>query len=221
MASPQVENGYTKIANELFDALAASRIPGEQRQCLDVIIRKTYGFNKKWDYIALSQFYDATGINKPHIIRALKCLILKNLIIAKKGNKKGSSYCINKNYHSWNLLPKKVMIAKKGNPSLPKKVPTKDNTTKDNIYITPNLGEFENVKIKEDDLLKLKNKFSNDWTQKIEDLSQYIEKFPKKAAKYNSHYAVILSWNRMDEKRNKGKPSITQKNLKAINDSLQ
>ena len=45
MASPQTENGYVKIATELHDALCKTRISGEARQMLDVIIRKTYGYD--------------------------------------------------------------------------------------------------------------------------------------------------------------------------------
>jgi len=140
--NPQVENGYVRIATELFDALISVRIAGEQRQCLDFIIRKTYGFNKKEDCIALSQFYNATGIQRPHIIRALKGLIDKNIIIAKKGNKKGVTYKINKKYSTWKLLPKRAKlpkkameVAKKGILPLPKMVHTIDNTTIDNITI--------------------------------------------------------------------------------------
>ena len=47
MVSPQWENGYTKIANEILESLARIRINGEARQVLDVIIRKTYGYGKK------------------------------------------------------------------------------------------------------------------------------------------------------------------------------
>ena len=46
MANPQKENGYIMIANEIMEALAKYRIPGEQRQCLDVILRKTYGYDR-------------------------------------------------------------------------------------------------------------------------------------------------------------------------------
>ena len=56
MASPQLKDGYVAIANEIMDALAHIRIPGEARQVLDVILRKTYGWKKKEDEISLSQF---------------------------------------------------------------------------------------------------------------------------------------------------------------------
>jgi phage replication O-like protein O len=87
MASPQKENGYTAIANEIMDALAKIRIPGEERQVLDSILRKTYGWNKCEDPIALSQFVEMTGLNKPHIVRSINGLLLKKvIIITQKGN---------------------------------------------------------------------------------------------------------------------------------------
>jgi len=61
---PQKENGYTPIANEIMDALCSHRISGEERQLLDCIIRKTYGWNKKVDEISLSQFMKMTGMYK-------------------------------------------------------------------------------------------------------------------------------------------------------------
>jgi len=138
MANPQIEDGHTKIANEIMDALCKIRIPGEERQILDVILRKTYGWNKCEDAISLSQFVEMTGIIKTHVIRAINGLLSKKVIIVtEKGNAPAKVYKINKDYEQWEPLPKKVMLPKKvisitekGNPSLPKKVPTKATTTK-------------------------------------------------------------------------------------------
>jgi len=139
-ACPQTENGYTKIANELMEALAGIRISGEARQCLDVIIRKTYGFNKKDDYIALSQFALITHLGKTHILRGLLKLKEINIIITQKGNVNGNKYRLNKDFDTWKPLPKKVTLPKKvisvtqkGNASLPKKGHTKETTTKETI----------------------------------------------------------------------------------------
>lgn len=129
MANPQLENGYIKIANELFEAIARIRIPGEVRQVIDVILRKTYGFNKKTDCIALSQFELSTGIDKSHCSRALNKALSMNLI-TKKGGGKATTYSLNKNYDSWKPLPKRATVAKQGNKSLPKKAHTKDNVQK-------------------------------------------------------------------------------------------
>ncbi len=105
MANPQVENGFSKIANEFFDALIRNRIPGEQRQCFDLIIRQTWGWNKISDNISLSVFQQKTLISRKSINDALKALKEKNMI---EINKEGytNNYKINKNFDSW-ILPKK------------------------------------------------------------------------------------------------------------------
>ena len=133
MANPQLEDGYLKIANKIWDELCHIRISGEANQVLGFIIRKTYGFNKKSDIISLSQFSEGTGLSKPHVIRAVKHLLELN-IITKKGNGLSVTYSFQKDYTKWKSLPKKVTLPKKaksiannGNKSLPIMVPTKDN----------------------------------------------------------------------------------------------
>jgi phage replication O-like protein O len=139
MASPQTENGYTKIANELLEALAKIRLSGEETQVFLALLRKTYGFQKKTDTISLSQFVEATGINKPNVCRAIKRLIEKNIII-KKDNAGITSYSIQKNYTKWKPLSKKIMLSKKirgvikkDNLPLSKKIHTKEKETKETI----------------------------------------------------------------------------------------
>jgi len=136
MANPQKEKGYTAIANEIMDALCRTRIPGEARQVLDTILRKTYGYNKKEDWISLSQFHQATGLKKPSIIRALKKLISMKIII-KKDNGEIVLYRFNKNFDEWKPLTKKktftkklTKISEKVNESFTKKLPTKVDNTK-------------------------------------------------------------------------------------------
>lgn len=145
MSNPQCENGYTKIANEILDALCHIRINGEARQILDTIIRKTYGYHKKQDKISLSQFVITTGIKKPNICKAINKLRQMNLIIIiQKDNGDINSYRFNKDFDTWEPLSKKITLSKKiisviqkDNASLSKKIHTKDNTTKDNKDIPP------------------------------------------------------------------------------------
>jgi phage replication O-like protein O len=141
MANPQKEDGFTAIANEIMDALAHIRIPGEERQILDVILRKTYGFQKCEDYISLSQFMSMTGIKKPNVIRAIRGLTSKKMItVIKKDNAVANLFKFNKNFDQWEALSKKITLSKKimtfikkDNASLSKKIPTKENTTKETI----------------------------------------------------------------------------------------
>ena len=155
MVNPQLENGHLKIANEIWDALCRIRIRGEARQVLDFIIRKTYGYNKTWDRISLSQFINGTGVCKQNICRSLKFLLKMNLII-KKDNDSGSIYKFNKNIDEWKPLSKKITLSKKiilskvitpvikkDNDSLSKKRHTKDIIQKTILQKTGKLAVKE------------------------------------------------------------------------------
>lgn len=116
--TPQLENGYTRIANELLEALARIRIPGQAQQLLNVIIRKTYGYGKKKDRISMSQFKLSTGMGKSAISRAMRKLSTMNIVIFKD-NGNGVTYIINKHYQEWKPLSLKITNPK-GRPKLKK-----------------------------------------------------------------------------------------------------
>lgn len=59
-------------------------------------------------------------------------------------------------------------------------------------------GEMDNVLLNDSELEKLKDKFPNDYEERIDKLSLYIA---QKGKKYKSHYATILSWARRDDKQ--------------------
>ena len=80
MANPQLENGYTRIANELMEAIAKFPFSGSQLRMIIFLLRKTYGFQKKMDAISLSQWKKGTGLNKRTIQRELKILEAMNVI---------------------------------------------------------------------------------------------------------------------------------------------
>lgn len=133
--NPQVENGYIRIATELWEALVNYRIPGEQRQVLDFIIRKTYGWKKKEDAISITQFEKATGLPRKNICRALSELCRKRVVSGKKATTKVTRYCINKKYKQWERETVKRgsgkkatgVVAKKPPEVVAKKPPTIDN----------------------------------------------------------------------------------------------
>ena len=105
MASPQVENGYTHIANELLEALAKINLCAYERRVLLVIVRKTYGWHKSNDWISLSQLAMGTGIRKAHVCRTINSLKARNII--RKGKNKHVG--LQKDYEKWvNKLPNQV-----------------------------------------------------------------------------------------------------------------
>lgn len=60
-------------------------------------------------------------------------------------------------------------------------------------------GEYANVMLTDDEFDKLKSEFQ-DWQNRIDRLSEYIE---SKGAKYKSHYATIKAWARKDKSTEK------------------
>ena len=58
-------------------------------------------------------------------------------------------------------------------------------------------GQYKNVLLSDEDIDKLKVEFPEDWQERIERLSDYIE---SKGAKYKSHLATIRVWAKKDKK---------------------
>lgn len=100
MASPQKENGYTPIANEILDAISKARINGTQASILFQIWRYTYGFNRTSHILSASFLSKGTGINKVRLSQELKKLI-DNKIVTVITRSCPREIAFNKNYNEW------------------------------------------------------------------------------------------------------------------------
>lgn len=112
MGNPQLEDGYVKVSNELFDAVIIHGFSGRQIKVLMAIIRKTYGFNKKSDEIGLSQFQKMTGLDPKHVSIVLQELEQLNVVTITPGSS-ARRISINKMYNTW-VSPEKGESLKKG-----------------------------------------------------------------------------------------------------------
>ncbi len=112
MAKPQVEDGYTPIANEILESLARISLSPNQWQVLLCIIRKTYGFHKKVDYIANFQIGAATGLCKAVVSRCLKGLSDMQIITR---NSKHIGF--QKDWEKWGKLAELSTLEKLAEPS--------------------------------------------------------------------------------------------------------
>jgi len=115
VSDPRSGEGFTPIPNPVLEALARTRFSGYERNVLDFLFRKTYGWSKPTDVISLSQFVDATGISKSHIVRTINRLVQRNLIsktVAQIGNDKLATYEFNSHYGEWSVLPKQATLPK-------------------------------------------------------------------------------------------------------------
>jgi len=101
-ASPQCENGYTKIANELFDAIIRTGIPGQEMRIMLAVMRLTYGYGKTKDQISYGQLSKITGIPRPRVIEHVKSLVSKKRLGSlNNGTRKPLTMWINKDYLQW------------------------------------------------------------------------------------------------------------------------
>lgn len=120
MANPQLEDGYIRIANEIWQALRKIRIPGEAMQILMVILEETYGWNRKEAMIQNKTFVEKTGISKQHVNRAISKLTELNLVkVAQKGYSIAPTYCFNKDYATWKKVAQKGYSSPKRLQALP------------------------------------------------------------------------------------------------------
>ncbi len=141
MATPQLKNGYVRIANEIIEALCRVNLYPYESRVLWFILRKTYGWQKKMDWIALSQFSKNLGLDRRHVHRTLKGLLAKNMLVANSDDTNHVSYGFQKDYSKWRVSPRKMTVTRRDDSVSPKEViglspkevPTKDSITKDTI----------------------------------------------------------------------------------------
>ncbi|WFV63147.1 replication protein [Escherichia coli] len=151
-----LDDGYTRIANELLEAVMLAGLTQHQLLVFLAVMRKTYGFNKRLDWVSNEQLSELTGI-LPHKCSAAKSVLVKRGIFIQSGRNIG----INNVVSEWSTLPesgkknkvylKEVNLPESGKKSLPKsgkgtypnQVNTKDKLTKDNIkpFSSENSGE--------------------------------------------------------------------------------
>lgn len=81
MASPQLENGHTRICNELLEKLAAQRLSPNEWRALLGVIRLTYGYHRKRALITGTKLAEVTRMYRQHASEALKKLAARNLIV--------------------------------------------------------------------------------------------------------------------------------------------
>jgi phage replication O-like protein O len=85
MSGPQLEDGYTRIANELLDEILRYPLTKRQLSVLLAVIRKTYGYNKKADDISSRQLARMTGIDQADCARTVRELTRLGVLLKDSG----------------------------------------------------------------------------------------------------------------------------------------
>ncbi|ECF6351579.1 replication protein [Salmonella enterica] len=131
----ELDDGYTRTANTLLEAVMLSGLTQHQLLIVMAVWRKTYGYNKKIDWIGNEQFAELTGM------APTKCSTAKNELI-RMGvlTQVGRQVGLNKNISEWKTKVNgfgktftrsvKLTFTKSVKTNLPNQSNTKDNIQK-------------------------------------------------------------------------------------------
>jgi len=150
--SPQLENGFIQIAtgseqNDVFMALIKASLNATEYQIILLVIRKTWGYKKKEDWISLTQFEQYLGKTRVSICSSIRTLVKKNILVKKVIPGISATYQPNKEFSQWKQLVKETIPVKKTMRTSKEKftqlvketIPTKETLTKD-TYTKENIN---------------------------------------------------------------------------------
>ena len=88
VAVNEIKNCYTKIPNDMLEAMFRLDISGNEMRIFLYIIRRTYGFHRDSAEISLTEIASAVGMKKTHVSNALKKL--EGMSIIERRSAQGS-----------------------------------------------------------------------------------------------------------------------------------
>jgi len=203
MASPQKEDGHVEIANEIIEILAMTYLSSYESQVLWAIFRKTYGWQKKEDWITNTQLSKMTGIAESHVSRTMKKLIKRNIVI-----RKGKKISFQKDYDKWEKIP--IQVTSKKLPKQDKKIP---------IQVTKDTHSGIKKIPKQVDTKETKETITKDTIQNKGDIFkitlQEFKKMRNKKKKPMTDLAVTMLLNKLD-----GLTNNTNEQIKIMKESI-
>jgi len=225
MASPQKENGYTPIANEILEVLPKISLNGTQYRILFVVWRYTYGFNRKEHELSENFISKAIDCDRRQVRRELNNLINYKIISVKKEATFKNPRLIefNKNYNEWVIeRPQRVKKYTEG-----ELVPTRGGelVPLPEGELVPQERKKDNIKDKGifastlDDFIKMRKLIKKPMTDRA--IKMLITKLDKLADTEESKIAILEqsilnSWQDVYELKNKPKQQEVKPPLKMV-----
>lgn len=173
MADVQMKNGYLPIARKLFDALITTNFSKRQRSIINLILRLSYGCQRKNCVIPQQRMFEVFGVDRVHIKAELDVLIKMNVI-----TRDGMIYAIQKDYDKWEVKPAMgklldglihLNLETRNGEQLTKSLLelTKSKSTKDESYQKVNRPVYEKltdelIKSKSEDAITIEDESEND-----------------------------------------------------------
>jgi phage replication O-like protein O len=103
MADVQVEDGYTRVAHPILEALALAPFNASQQKLMLHVIRITYGWNRRDCELSYSAAAKATGLARSSVGAALGELVSEGVLemISEPGFRTPASYRLRKDPRTW------------------------------------------------------------------------------------------------------------------------
>lgn len=100
--SPQLENGYTRIAHEWLEALMRSKYPGSVKDFLLAVARETWGYQSKAAPITTARLCALLGVTRSRVYQLRDDCLRHNLIMVEDGEHSDVPvYSLQKHYLDW------------------------------------------------------------------------------------------------------------------------
>jgi phage replication O-like protein O len=192
-----------------------------------VIMRLTYGWNKEWDRIPISQLMKKTGLCRQSVCVAVSSLIEKGMIKKHKIGASGTeqvfySLCVEEKEVDNEILEEKQDNSNISDQSTKETPPSllSRHSKETNITLSKEINKERRMRTKgdvsifEDEYLKLESEFGKERTEKALDSMDYMAKTKsKKFREYgvSALHLVLRKWIIEDEEKKKKekKPSIS------------
>lgn len=104
MANPQAENGFLRIANEIWNEVIRRDFSKRQKDIILFIWRLSYGCKKKSAFIPQLKDFELCGVGPTNVTKELNYLVSCKVIIWDKST---SFFTVAKDYERWQISPVK------------------------------------------------------------------------------------------------------------------
>ena len=99
--SPQLESGYTRIANGLLKGILHYPLSGGELKLVLAVIRLTYGWHRKEAVLKIRELALVSGLSQRHAKRLIKSLVRDRVLIRRPVNRAKVVIGLNKEFSTW------------------------------------------------------------------------------------------------------------------------
>lgn len=207
MKAPQLKQGFIQIAtgkpdNDILLALIKENLTASELKIILLVIRKTWGYKKKEDWISLTQFQKYTGKSRPQVCNSIRSLVKRNILVKRTLLGKGSLYSFNKQFKTWKTTSKVEYTGK-----VDKTTSKVHNTqlvkctlhTKETIQKKLIQKKYTSVKnITQTDLEEIAKKYNVPASFVISKLDDMENWMAAKGKRYKNYKRALMNWVKRD-----------------------